>query len=207
MSSKALYLSSIFGCALELAELLKAAPKESEIICLGNYFDLGPNPLEVFEILMDHQRQFENLKFLSNMHERQLVIAAGMDRPQTHENASWISPYSGTAHTIQKLGINPWELLALDDSPLQKNLRREIERRNWQSLLLAPKSEPFPIVVAGSAVFGGRMTLTNSSGLEIHGVAAKQSHYRTGFIPWLHREISQHSFGERFSLSFDEDLI
>ena len=173
---------------------------------MGNYFDIGPDPLAIPEILLDHKARRANLSFASNIHERQLAVAAAMVRFETHEKPSWISPYSGTARTIFKLGVNPWELLTLDDSPLQSSLRIEIERRGWTDFVLTARSRKYPYPVGQSAVFGGRMTISDGHGREICGVESYKNYFRDDYVPWMHREISQHAFDGKFSLCFDREV-
>lgn len=200
--TEALSVGPIFGCAEELEELLAWLPARAPVRFVGNYFDLGPDPLRVCQLLTAYKAQNPKVQYCANIHERFLQVAAGATPLGRHEKASWISPFHGTCRTIAALGLNPWTVLTLDDSPDQSRVAECLIRYGLHTLVTGPISEPYPAVTDSTCVFGGSLKVTDPSGKMVWQAKARRDYYNEDFLPWLYSELSKSVYGGKFPMRF-----
>jgi hypothetical protein len=104
-----LFVTSIWGNSSVLEQVFNSISSATRVHFLGNYFDSGPDPVGVFNRLVNiTMGRTNNVVLYRYFHEDALLRLTGHIEDTEDYRRFWISPYLGTPFTLSQFGIDPW---------------------------------------------------------------------------------------------------
>ncbi len=182
-----LYIDSIQSCADELSALLRLVPAEATIHFRGEYFGVGPKPLEVIDLLIERNMSFTS--FYRTTQDREFLLALGLIPESPRERLRWINPYSGTIHAFECYGGDGIEILRGGSQANIDKMKDLVIARGhfefWKTLASKPEELlGLPWSATGCA-YGEPLVAFDFSG-EIVASYSPVGNYSTSFfLPWL----------------------
>ncbi len=129
-------IPAVLGCLKELQSDLAAIPAQTPIEFLGNYADIGPEPLATFDFLIQLKKLRPNCIFRLGIHDEFLLCAAGALNDGLALRTEWQNPFHGTVGTIAAYGLDPWDFIFLPKDERFRLLGQRMKERGHLDFLL-----------------------------------------------------------------------
>ncbi|MBK7889866.1 MAG: hypothetical protein IPJ84_03185 [Bdellovibrionales bacterium] len=209
MRAERVFIPGVFGFSEELTVLLEQIPSSAELFFCGNYFNYGPNPLEVFTLL-ENVRRARQVRFFSSNYDRSLLIACRGAELALHERPEWISPYYGVSTVLSGLGLDMWGFADHRSSELRKQIKERFEQVGILKYLGLPSLDAMNLekmrrLLPSVCPFGDRIIAVDEDSNIHYSSIGPADYYRKKFLPWMYQGLSEKIYSGRYPVFFGQN--